>query len=136
MDSDCFAGRAIRRSLGYTSSQSASEGSNSVNSNFYDPLRDDNEEPEPESSDATRAVLQIEEITVQEPVQPAIVRTHSHESHDDETSMVEEPINEPVVPTPGELQEQLSLDETGDEPVEEAKHESSGKEDFPGASSE
>ena len=125
----------IRRSFGYASSQSDSTGSGSVRSNFYDPIAD-NQEPEVESSDATTAVLQVEEITVQESVQPAIIRTHSNESHDDETGMVDEPINKPAVPAPGESQEQPTLGDTESEPAKEVNNKSSDEEDFPGASSE
>ena len=103
--------------------------------NFYDPIAD-NQEPEVESSDATTAVLQVEEITVQESDQPAITRSHSNESCDDKTGMVDEPIDEPASPTPGETQEQPALGDTEGEPAKEVNNKSSDEEDFPGASSE
>ena len=106
-----------------------------ANHNRFDPLAD-KQEPEAESSNATTAVLPVEEITVQVPDQPTIVMSHSKESCDDKTGMVEEPIDEPVVTMPGESQEQLTLGETEDELAKETKHEPSDEEDFCGASFE
>ena len=133
----------MNRTLGYASpSQSTSSGSGSgsgsesANSNYFDPLRDKEEETEIELSDATTAVIQVDEIVLQEPDQPQVIRTHSSESHDDEAGMVEEPIDDTTVPTPGESQGQPTLEDSGNEPAEEVKHKSSGTEDFPGASSE
>jgi len=62
----------------------------------------DQEDLEPESSDATTGVIPVLEIVVQVQDQPAIGRTQSNESHDDSHDLEEVPINESPAPKQGE----------------------------------
>jgi hypothetical protein len=79
----------------------------------------------------------VGEIQEQVQDQPAIVRTHSNESHDDGQGLEDVPLNnEPAASTPGEQENQLTLTEQVEEPAEETKQQSLEEKDFQEASSE